>query len=213
MGIKQDIETSLKDHFFTKIDGQPTNEDITNLIRELSEMLESVPTTNGGGSHGHIGMIIDDAEYRTFSTSNAPFVVPTNPGPYPMTVDPDAAIHERQVAEHKSEKDEFEIYLGVLNASRKHIVRSIDPEWLEAIRSPTLGFAHLTLHQMIAHLRNTGGDLNYMNVSDLITELTSPWEVSENQQIRTSINEGWLTGPTSALTFSRASCIQGDGGI
>ena len=55
MGIKQDIETSLKDCFFTKIDGQPTDEDVTNLIRKLSEMLVNAPTTNGGGSHGHSG--------------------------------------------------------------------------------------------------------------------------------------------------------------
>eukprot|EP00804_Cyclotella_cryptica_P002902 CCRYP_021007-RA/>CCRYP_021007-RA protein AED:0.15 eAED:0.15 QI:0/0/0/1/1/1/5/0/1206 len=180
MGIKQDIETSLKDHFFTKIDGQPKDEDVTNLIRKLSEMQASVPTTNRGGSHGHIGMIIEDAEYRTFSTGNVSFVIPTNPGPYPVTVDPDAAIREQQVADHKSEKDEFETYLGVLNAARKHIVRVIDPEWLEAIRTPTLGFAHLTLHQMIDHLRDTGGDLDYMDVSDLVTELTKQWEVSEN---------------------------------
>jgi hypothetical protein len=112
MGIKQDIENSLKDHFVTKIDGQPTDEDVTNLIRELSEMLASVPTTNGGGSHGHIGMIIDDAEYRTFSTGGAPFNVPTNPGPYPATVDPDPAIRERQVAEVKPKKTSLRLTLG-----------------------------------------------------------------------------------------------------
>ena len=94
MGIKQDIETSLKDYSFTKIDGQPSDEDVTNLVREMTEMLASVPTTNGGGSHGHIGMIIDDAEYCTFLKGNQPFNIPTNPGPYPTTVDPDPATHE-----------------------------------------------------------------------------------------------------------------------
>lgn len=180
MGIKQDIETSLKDYSFTKIDGQPSDEDVTNLVREMTEMLASVPTTNGGGSHGHIGMIIEDAEYRTFSTGNQPFVVPTNPGPYPTTVDPDPATRERQVAEHKAEKEEFDTYLGVLNAARQHVIRAVDPEWLEAIRSPTLGFAHLTLRDIIDHLRDAGGDLDYMDVADLIAELTKPWEVSEH---------------------------------
>ena len=33
---------------------------------------------------------------------------------------------------------------------------------------------------MIDHLRDTGGDLDYMDVSDLVTKLTKPWEVSEN---------------------------------
>lgn len=180
MGIKQDIETSLKDYTFTKIDVQPTDEDVTNLVREMTEMLASVPTTNGGGSHGHIGMIIDDAEYRTFSTGNQPFTIPTNPGPYPTVVDPDPATRERQVAEHKAEKEEFETYLGVLNSARMHVIRVVDPEWLEAIRSPTLGFAHLTIREMLDHLRNAGGDLDYMDVSDLIAELTKPWEVSEH---------------------------------
>jgi hypothetical protein len=150
----------------------------------MTEMLASVPTTNGGGSHGHIGMIIEDTEYRTFSTGNQPFVIPTNPGPYPTTVDPDPATRERQVAEHKAEKEEFETYLGVLNAARQHIIRAVDPEWLEAIQSPTLGFTHLTLQQIIDHLCDAGGDLDYMDVSELIAELTKPWEVSEHPATR-----------------------------
>ena len=31
MGIKQDVEESLKDYFITKIDGQPSEEAITKL--------------------------------------------------------------------------------------------------------------------------------------------------------------------------------------
>eukprot|EP00804_Cyclotella_cryptica_P011328 CCRYP_016351-RA/>CCRYP_016351-RA protein AED:0.40 eAED:0.40 QI:0/0/0/1/1/1/3/0/287 len=123
MGIKQDIESSLKDYSFTKIDGQPSDKDVANLMREMTEMLASKPTTNGGGSHGHIGMIIDDAEYCTFSNGNQPFSIPMNPGPYPTTVDPDPA---------------------------------------------------------------TRGDLDYMDVSELINELTKPWEVriQSNRRIR-----------------------------
>ena len=145
MVIKHDIESSLKDYLFTRIDGPPSDEDVTNLVHELTEMLVSVPTTNEGGSHGHMGMIINDAEYHTFSNGNQPFNIPTNPGPYPTTVDPDLATRERQVAEHKAEKEEFETYLGVLNAAQQHVVQAIHSEWLEAIRSPTLGFTHLTL--------------------------------------------------------------------
>ena len=33
---------------------------------------------------------------------------------------------------------------------------------------------------MIDHLCNTGGDLDYMDISDLATELTKPWEASGN---------------------------------
>jgi hypothetical protein len=49
MGVKQDVEDSLKDYFITKIDGQPTKKDLSKLKLELSEGLASIPTLNGGG--------------------------------------------------------------------------------------------------------------------------------------------------------------------
>jgi hypothetical protein len=63
MGIRQDIEESLKDFHITKIDGQPTKEDLLKLRQELCEAVASIPTTNGGGMHGHVGMLLEDAEY------------------------------------------------------------------------------------------------------------------------------------------------------
>ncbi|KAL7482009.1 hypothetical protein ACHAW6_007697, partial [Cyclotella cf. meneghiniana] len=44
-----------------KIDGQPTNENLNQLVRELTKAAASIPTTSGGVAHGHIGMIIPDA--------------------------------------------------------------------------------------------------------------------------------------------------------
>ena len=61
MGVKQDVEDSLKDYPITRIDGQPTEEALTQLKLELAKGLASIPTLNGGGRHGHIGLIIPDA--------------------------------------------------------------------------------------------------------------------------------------------------------
>jgi len=49
MGIKQDVEESLKDYFITKIDGQPSEEAISKLKLELSKGLASILTLNSGG--------------------------------------------------------------------------------------------------------------------------------------------------------------------
>jgi hypothetical protein len=95
MGIRQDTIDSLKDYDFTKIDGQPTDEDLNLLTEECINAASSIPTTNGGGRHGHIGMIIPEAEYITFLHNAERFVEPTNPGPYPANVDPDPVVRER----------------------------------------------------------------------------------------------------------------------
>ncbi len=103
MGIRQDVKEIFKSFEFSKIDGQPMDEDLNQLTHELTRALATIPTTNGGGQHGMIGIIIADAECVTFSHSNAQFLAPTNPGPYPTTVDDNVKICKCQVAEHKAE--------------------------------------------------------------------------------------------------------------
>ena len=95
MGICHDVKQGLKKYEITKIDGQPTDEDLNLLAKELTNAAGSIATQNGGGEHGHVGMVIDEAEYITFSRSGARFVVPTNPGPYPASVDTDKVMSTR----------------------------------------------------------------------------------------------------------------------
>ena len=179
MGIKQDVEESLKDYFITKIDGQPSEEAITKLKLELSEGLASIPTLNGGGRHGHIGLIIPTTEYTTFSHNNTPYDILTNPGPYPTTVDTDAVVRERQIAEHKAEIREYEMQLGVTSWARKAIVGAIDEEWISEIRNPHVGFNHLLPIDILTHLEAVGGTIDFMDVTELQAELLKPWDQVE----------------------------------
>ncbi len=107
MTIRHDTEDALEKYEITKIDGQPTEEDLNLLVKELSNALGSIATTNGGREHGYVGLIVEEAEYITFSNGNERFVVPTNPGAYPATVDADAVICEQQIAEHKAKIVEY----------------------------------------------------------------------------------------------------------
>ena len=67
MGIRHDVEQGLEKYEITKIDGQPTDEDLNLLTKELTNAAGSIATQNGGGEHGHVGMVINKAEYITFS--------------------------------------------------------------------------------------------------------------------------------------------------
>ena len=99
MGIRHNVEEGLEKYEIMKINGQPMDEDLNLLAKELTNAAGSIATQNGCGEHGHVGMVVEDAEYITFSRSGASFQVPTNPGPYPASVDPDKIICERQIAE------------------------------------------------------------------------------------------------------------------
>lgn len=180
MGIKQDTEDSLKDFDFTIIDGQPTDEDLNQLQKECINAAASISTTNGGGQHGHVGMIMDEADYIKISHNAERFVIPTNPGPYPATVDQDIIVRERQVAEHKAEQ--AETYRGVENFLRKAIVKSVGHEWIAELESEELGFNHRTPKELLDHLRNNGGDLDHLDVTELIQKLHKNWDLSRHLQ-------------------------------
>ena len=180
MGVKQDVEDSLKDYPISKIDGQPTEEALTQLKLELAEGLASIPTLNGGGRHGHIGLIIPDAEYTAFSNNGAPYEIFDNPGPYPTTVDAtDAVLRERQVAEHKGEVKEYEMQLGAASWTRKAIIAAIDEEWLSEIKNQHVGYNHLMPLDILTHLESIGGTLDFMDVTELQAELLKPWDQVE----------------------------------
>lgn len=176
MGIRHDVEEGLKKYEITRIEGQPTDEQLNLLTKELTNAAGSVATQNGGGEHGHVGMVVEQAEYITFSRGGAPFVIPTNPGLYPATVDADAVIRERQIAEHKAEIVEYETYLGVKNYLRRMIVKSVDHKWIAEVESETMGFNHLSPMQLLTHRRSVGGSLDHMDITDLIANLQKPWD-------------------------------------
>eukprot|EP00804_Cyclotella_cryptica_P014213 CCRYP_005640-RA/>CCRYP_005640-RA protein AED:0.45 eAED:0.45 QI:0/-1/0/1/-1/1/1/0/161 len=117
MGIREEIEEVFKTFDFTKIKGQPTDESLNLLVRELTNAAAGIPTTLGGGNHGHLGMIVDEAEYITFSNSGAKFVPPMNPGAYLTTVDKNnAAFREKQVVEHTELKEVFLTHEAIAHA-------------------------------------------------------------------------------------------------
>jgi hypothetical protein len=143
-------------------------------------MLATVPTTNVGGDHGHIGMILDDAEYTSFSTGATSFVAPKNPGPFPTTVSTNKVDRLRQLAEHKQLIIEYETYQGCLQATRTKIIQAIDPKWLEGFRSKRLGFTHRTPIELLNHLRSNGATLDDTNIQELISTMDKAWNPTKN---------------------------------
>jgi len=101
MGIKQDIDKSLRRLEIIKINDQPTNKDMNQLNCELRAMLATILIANGVINHRHIGMILVQTEYTVFSSGTTKFVAPTNPGPFPTTGSTDKVKRLHQITEQK----------------------------------------------------------------------------------------------------------------
>ena len=79
---------------------------------------------------------------------------------------------------------EFETYCTVKIALRNEIVKCIDEDWIEELKSETMGYNHRSPRKMLDYLYQMGGDLDHMDIAEL--------------------NQDWRQhpGPTEVLAFA-----------
>ncbi len=141
MGLRADIREELRNEMATKIHGQPTVHDVTLLKKELIAIAATIPTTLGGGNHGHAGLIIEPARYLIMTGGTA-FTQPGNPRIYPagLALNAAAGKRTREEASHKEFIAQFEIHKGVEQALKDIIIEAVDEDFLLEIEDEILGF-------------------------------------------------------------------------
>ena len=84
------FEFSFPHETLTPILGKPTNTTLQLLQRQLFTNASSVPSARGGGLHGHLAMLLRDAD--CIERAGVAFIVPVHPGPPPPPVGTSAVI-------------------------------------------------------------------------------------------------------------------------
>ena len=56
---------------------------------------------------------------------------------------------------------------------------SVEEEWITELVSETMGYQHRHPRELIQHLRDTGANLDHMEVTELTQELQKPWDMVE----------------------------------
>ena len=127
MGVLQDVFNALQAFKITKIDGQPTYDDINKLTTQLTAALVTISTSNGGGKLGHISIVVPETRYVVLSKGQK-LDRPIHLGAYPATASDDKKIRKKEVAEHKAEVIKFETYMACKAWARQAIVKAVDKE-------------------------------------------------------------------------------------
>jgi hypothetical protein len=79
--------TAFPRETLTPIRGEPTNTTLQLLQRPLFTNARSVPSARGGGLHGHLAMLLSDADHLA-RRAGIPFRIPVHPGPQPLPLAP-----------------------------------------------------------------------------------------------------------------------------
>ena len=180
MGQQDTTEAKIAAKHVTKITGQPTDRDLTLLRKELVKIAGKEATSLGGGKHGHIGILMKEDDYKAISNGGVEFKIPSHPGHAPTTLSTVTGTREKQLLKHKAELMTYETCQGVISGIKELIAGAVSTEWLEEINDDILEFQNVTCLEMLEHLEDRGGDVDYIDIQEMRKERDAPWNTNEH---------------------------------
>jgi hypothetical protein len=134
------------------IKGSPDNSSLRALKGRLKQNAAFIPSNQGEGNHGHLGLILSNATYNTIAP-DTPFNIPPNPGPTALYADdatgPQIAAAERL---HKTRLEEFIRTRNVADSLKHQLLATIPNIYLTVLKNPHIGYTNVPTHDLLDHL-------------------------------------------------------------
>ena len=162
-----------------KITGQPAYDDIRQLRTVIYQNAASIASARGGGQHGHLGMVMDDATYATLTPDawidpEVPALeanVPDNATQFQI-----AAAHSAQNQRMKAHQEEF---INLNKALTKILTEWIDEElYLMPFYRPYVGLTERTTKEVIQLLLETYGYILPHELQRNQEQLNKPYDAT-----------------------------------
>jgi hypothetical protein len=149
-------DTYFQHKVLTKIHGQPSYQSLQTVSTELKANASSVPSTLGGGRHGHLGLLLSPARYITLPNATA-WITPGNPGAFAPPAAGTAAQIEASRDVWRELKQNFALCQATDKALISQLVEAIDPIYLRAMLNRATGQYSGSIRAILAQLFQTYG--------------------------------------------------------
>jgi len=158
----------------TPVTGKPDNAKLQILQRQLFANARAVQSPRGGGTNGHLAILMDGVTY--LARAGQVFLIPIHPGPAPVHA---AGATAAQIAEnirlYQQQLGDIDLFSRVTTALQSQILAAVDNTYLRALEDPDFGFADVTPRQMLEHLRALYGVLTPEELERNRASLSVPW--------------------------------------
>jgi hypothetical protein len=100
-----------------------------------------------------------------------------------LVVNATAGTKARAEAEHKELINQYKTFKGVCLGAKDLILEAVDNEYLIKIKHETMGYINQTPQQMLKHILNRGGALNFADIKELLAQQDGEWNINKNPQV------------------------------
>jgi hypothetical protein len=164
----EDVMESFPHPVLPTVQGEPDYQTIHATRKFLQANSQAIDTHLGGGTLGHLGLIISDASYATIApaTDAGPtlWTTPQAPGRAPANTDGTAA--QISAARHIWEEDvqTYRTCTYLQQALKEQIMSVFEAMYLDILNDNMVGYANISARDMLDHLFKTYGNITAVDL-------------------------------------------------
>ena len=183
-----------------KMIGEPTLVTYRILFDQLAMSASSVKTNQWGGRHGHLPLLVSDAQFVTI-TGIATAV--TTKRIKPARVDPringNTSNYDRLRYTREQDEKILDWYTQeeVDDTLKNLIINAVDPQYIEELKQDYVGYANETAKTMLSHIKNTWCKITTREKGVAQRALREPWNLVED-----------ITAYERALDKNQITCLE-----
>jgi hypothetical protein len=176
----EDVMASFPHPIRPTVEGEPDYQTIHATRKFLQANSRAIDTHLGGGTLGHLGLIILYVSYSNIArpTADAPTLweTPNAPGRAPATTDGTAA--QVSTARHVWEQDvqTYRTCTSVQQALKKQIISVFEPMYLYILNDNMVGYATISARDMLDHLFETYGNITAFDLEINFEHIRRAWD-------------------------------------
>jgi hypothetical protein len=176
----EDVMASFPHPLLPTVQGELDYQTIHATRKFLQANSWAIYTHLGGGTLGHLGLIISDASYAMIAptTDARPtlWITPQAPGRAPANMDLTAA--QISAARHIWEEDvqTYRTCTSVQQALKKQIISVFEPMYLDILNDNMVGYANISARYMLDHLFETYRNITAVNLEINFEHMRRAWD-------------------------------------
>ena len=163
----------------TPIRGPPTHKALKRLQTELQANASSIECELGGGDHGYLGLVLDDADYASVP-GTVPFVPPGYP---PVLVIPAGATAVEALQLQEDHHEAKRAYLECKNVEKallRFIQDALEDRFIEGLLDEYTGLITMDIPDVLTYLFDTYGSVTSDEVDAKQEEIMkTPWQPTD----------------------------------
>jgi hypothetical protein len=174
-----DVMASFPHPILPPVEGEPDYQTINATRKFLQANSWAIDAHLGGGTLGHLGLLISDVSYSNIDppTADAPTfrVKPNAPGRAPATTDGTGT--QISASRHVWEEDvqTYRTYTSVQQALKKQIISVFEPMYLEILNDNMVGYANISARDMLDQLLETYGNITAVDLEINFEHMRRSW--------------------------------------